>query len=124
MNQVVKIDLTKVNGAAVVNLKGKTSTKRCVVIPIEDAGLYEGVKGVYLDLIAFEMREPKNGSTHLLKRSVPKEKRDAMTPEERASQPILGTLSPMGGAPAPLQQAPAVEAGIQQDGVDITDLPF
>ena len=66
-NFSIKADLLKVKGAFVTNLKGKTSTKRCLVIPIDESGMYLGEKGCYLNLTAFEMREERYGDTHVLK---------------------------------------------------------
>ena len=72
-NYSIKADLLKVKGAFVTNLKGKTSTKRCLVIPIDESGMYLGEKGVYLNLTAIEMREERYGDTHVLKQSLPKD---------------------------------------------------
>ena len=52
-NFSIKADLLKVKGAFVTNLKGKASTKRCLVIPIDESGLFLGEKGCYLNLTAF-----------------------------------------------------------------------
>lgn len=46
----IKIDLLKLKNSFVTNLKGKAATKRCLVIPIDDSGVYLGEKGVYLNL--------------------------------------------------------------------------
>lgn len=55
-NFSIKTDLLKLKGAFVTNLKGKTATKRCLIIPVDDAGLFIGEKGVYLNLTAIEMQ--------------------------------------------------------------------
>lgn len=52
----IKIDLLKLKNSFVTNLKGKAATKRCLVIPIDDSGVYLGEKGVHLNLTAVEMR--------------------------------------------------------------------
>lgn len=67
----------------------------CLIIPIVANKLFIGEKGVYLDLVAFEKRERKEGErdTHLIKQSLSKEQREAMTEEELRSMPILGGLS-------------------------------
>ena len=41
-NFSIKTDLLKLKGAFVTNLKGKTATKRCLIIPVDDAGLFIG----------------------------------------------------------------------------------
>ena len=73
MNQSIKINLSKLQDAKLVNLTGKTETKQCLVIPIENSGLFVGEKGVYLNCSAFELHEQKYGQTHLVKLSLEKE---------------------------------------------------
>jgi hypothetical protein len=91
-NYSIKTDLLKLKGAFVTNLKGKTATKRCLIIPVDEANLYVGEKGVYLNMTAIEMREPKYSETHCVKQSLDRERYDAMTDEERNAQPILGGM--------------------------------
>jgi hypothetical protein len=80
-------------------VKGKAGEVDCLVIPIEKNRLFVGEKGIYLDLIAFEIKEPKpdRKDTHLVKQSFSKEVREAMTEEQLKSIPILGSLT-VGGA--------------------------
>ena len=82
-NYSIKTDLLKLKGAFVTNLRGKTATKRCLIIPVDEAGLFVGEKGVYLNLTAIEMQNPKFSETHCVKVSLDKERYDAMTEEER-----------------------------------------
>ena len=91
-NYGIKLDLLKVQGAFLTNIKGRTQTKRCLVIPIDDSGMYLGQKGLYLDLTAIELREPQYQDTHCIKQSVPKERFEQMTDEEKQQQPILGGM--------------------------------
>lgn len=91
-NYSIKADLLKLKGAFVTNLKGKTATKRCLCIPIDDSGLFLGEKGCYLNMVALAMREPKFGDSHCVKVSLDKAVMDAMTEEERNAVPILGGL--------------------------------
>lgn len=91
-NYSIKTDLLKLKGVFVTNLKGKTATKRCLIIPVDEANLYVGEKGVYLNMTAIEMREPKYSETHCVKQSLDRERYDAMTDEERNAQPILGGM--------------------------------
>lgn len=88
-----KIDLTKIPGAFVRELKGSTATKKCVIIPEGGLGLTVGEKGFYLDLAVFERKTPGTyGDTHFMKVSITKELRDAMTEEQRNAIPIIGNL--------------------------------
>ena len=51
----LRIDLLKLNGAFLRNLTGKTATKRCIIIPVDDNdAMYIGEKGCYLNVAAFE----------------------------------------------------------------------
>ena len=122
MNYSIKIDLLKVKNAFVRNITGKESTKRCIIIPIDgNVDLFEGEKGVYLNVTAFELREPKDYQSHLLKVSLPKEAFAAMSDEEKKNQPILGGMKQF--IPAPVEHAPVGSATMEPgDGTD--DLPF
>lgn len=66
-NYSIKADLLKVKGAFVKDLKGRTgAVKRCLIIPIEDSGMFLGEKGCYLNMTAIEMREARYNSTPIL----------------------------------------------------------
>lgn len=89
----IRIDLLKVRGAFMRNLKGQTATKRCLIIPVDDCdGVFLGEKGCYLNLTAIEMQNPQFNDTHCIKPDIPKEQREAMTTEEQRAIPILGGL--------------------------------
>lgn len=90
-NLSIKIDLAKLNGAFIKEIAGRTETKNCLVIPINDASLFQGQKGIYLDLLAREMKDSRYGDTHIVKQNLPKEKYQALTEDERRNQPILGS---------------------------------
>ena len=121
-NFSISIDLLKIQGAFLRNLKGKTATKKCIIIPVEEhQGLYVGEKGCYLNLTAIEMREPKDRDTHCIKPNLPKDEREAMTEEEQRALPILGGLHAI--------EAHQQEVGGQVDASSIIDtseddLPF
>jgi len=121
-NFSISIDLLKIQGAFLRNLKGKTATKKCIIIPVEEhQGLYVGEKGCYLNLTAIEMREPKYRDTHCIKPNLPKDEREAMTEEEQRALPILGGLHAI--------EAHQQEVGGQVDASQIIDtseddLPF
>lgn len=91
-NFIIKLDLQKIQGAFVTNLQGKSATKTCICIPIEDAGLFLGKQGCYLDLTAIELREPKYDDTHCIKQQVSKDRYQQMTDEQRKAMPIIGGL--------------------------------
>lgn len=91
-NYNIKTDLLKIAGAFMTNLKGKTATKHCLIIPVDEAGLYVGEKGVYLNMIAIEMREARFGDTHCIKQSLDKAVYEKLTDEQRNAIPILGGM--------------------------------
>lgn len=88
----IKTDLLKLKGAFVTNIKGKTATKQCLCIPIQESGLFLGKQGCYLNLTAIEMQNPKFEDTHCIKVSFDKEVYERMSQEERNAQPIVGGL--------------------------------
>lgn len=91
-NYSIKTDLLKLQGAFVTNIKGKTTTKQCLCIPIDESGLFLGEKGCYLNMTAIEMQNPQYSDTHCIKVSHDREVYERMTDEERAAQPIIGGL--------------------------------
>lgn len=94
-NYSIRTDLLKLQGAFVTNIKGKTATKRCLCVPIDDSGLFLGEKGCYLSMTAIEMQNPQYGETHCIKVSYDKEVYERMSDEERSALPIIGGLHPL-----------------------------
>lgn len=100
-------------------LTGKTGPVECLVIPIANNSLFVGEKGVYLDLIAFELKNKEEGKdTHLIKQSLPKEVRENMSKEELDSMPIIGNLRITAGG----QERDSVSSMEVQE--EESDLPF
>lgn len=98
---------------------------KCLIIPIAENKLYEGEKGVYLDITGHEIKERKNDSkdTHLLKQSFTKEVYEAMSDEEKQSYPILGNVIVWGrqeATPVQSQELQSTEINLS----DADDLPF
>lgn len=116
----IRLDLLRLQGAFTRNLKGKTATKRCLIIPIDDnPGMFLGEKGCYLNAVANETQNNQYGDTHIVKPDLPKEVRERMTEDERHNQPILGNMRPMqpqGGTVSGTMQA--------SDFTDENDMPF
>lgn len=128
-NYGIKINALKFQNAGVLNIKGRTGTKRCLVVPIEDNHLFESVnedgspKAVYLDLNAFALREAKYEQTHLIKQSLPKEIRESMTKEQLDAMPILGGMKPLVN-PSSANAATTSNVPFAQSTEDDSDLPF
>lgn len=121
-NYSIKTDLLKLKGAFVTNLRGKTATKRCLIIPVDEAGLFVGEKGVYLNLTAIEMQNPKFSETHCVKVSLDKERYDAMTEEERQAQPIIGGMKQLECKQSEMTVTGQIDGS--QAFEDENDLPF
>ena len=113
-NYNLRIALTKIKGAKVMEIEGKTCKKLCVVIPIdnEDGTVQDAYEGkvdglptmkplddVQLNLTAFEFREKKYGQTHGIKASFSKKRIERMSEEELRSMPFVGNMKPW-SAPA------------------------
>ena len=95
-NYNIKLDLSKLNKVAVTDVQGRSGRVKCVVIPIEDNGVFVSDKtgSIYLDFSAYERKEESYGQTHIIKPRVGGAKWKAMTEEERKNIPICGSLSP------------------------------
>ena len=121
-NFSIKVNLLKLTGAFLINFKGNTTTKRCVVIPIDDSNLFLGEKGLYLDLSALELNEPKYQESHCIKQSLPQEVFEKMSEEERKATPIIGGMRVM----EKKQTAIAIDTTYDASAAveDPTDLPF
>lgn len=96
-----KLNLLKFKNACIVSVKGKTTTKRGIFIPIEDNNMFISAdeemkpKGAYVDFIAFENAETgRYGDTHSIRQSVAKEVRDRMSEAEKNAIPFLGNMKP------------------------------
>ena len=101
--------------------KGKSGMVKGIFIPIEANTLFEGKEGaVYLDLVAFEMKEKKDYATHIVKQNFSKEVREKMSDEEKSAQPILGNLNADSGAPREANNNPEPGAVFTPE----KDLPF
>ena len=111
----LNIMLTKLKGAKVMDIEGKTCTKRCVVIPIDNedgtvVDSYEGkidgvtpttkfLNDVQLHLSAFEFKEKRFGQSHGLKACFSKKRLESMSEEEIRSMPFVGHMKPWSSRP-------------------------
>lgn len=96
-----KLNLLKLKRAGIMQIQGRTGVLRCLVIPVEDNNIFVTTdennhpKAAYIDLTAWELKNPKYDDTHMIKQSLPKEVREKMTDEEKKAIPILGGLKPV-----------------------------
>lgn len=96
-----KLNLLKLKRAGIMQIQGRTGVLRCLVIPVEDNNIFVTTdennhpKAAYIDLTAWELKNPKYDETHMIKQSLPKEVREKMIDEEKKAIPILGGLKPV-----------------------------
>ncbi len=88
-----KLNLLQLHAVKKV-MPGQLGPVECLVIPIAKNNLFVGDKGVYLDLIGFEIENKKGDSkdTHLVKQSLNKDIREKMTKEQLEAMPIIGNF--------------------------------
>lgn len=94
-NDMITLNLNLGNLKSTIRtLKGKSGDVECIIIPINENNLFKGQKGVYLKVVAFELKEKKDGrkDTHLLKQSFTVEEIEKMTEEQKNAIPLLGGL--------------------------------
>jgi len=116
-----KIDLTQLIHVTQMQKAKKGKEVEVLVIPIEANNLFKGKDGnIYMDIIAFELKEEKEWSTHLVKQSLSKDVRAKMSKDEINDMPILGNLKVgiggEGAAPKSASGGDTLEAS--------DDLPF
>lgn len=117
-NISIKLNLLQLI-CSVKKMQAKSGLIDCLVIPIDQNHLFKGEKGIYLDIMAFEIKNKKGDSkdTHLLKQSLPKEDYEALTDEEKKEIPIIGNAIVWGYSEQEPKSSPAA---IDED----SDLPF
>lgn len=121
-NISAKINLRQLQSTVRV-MKTKSGDIECMIIPIVGNNLVKGEKGVYLDLIGFELKEKigDRKDTHLVKQSLPKEVIEKMTDEQKHAMPILGNMVLWGfQEPAPNN----IDVGEMASEESGDDLPF
>lgn len=116
----LKLNLTQLKHARMKTTKGV----ECIVIPIVENYLFIGEKGIYLDIVGFEVKNPQPGKdTHLLKQSFSKEKLATFTDEQKKSLPIIGNARISTGSFTHSEPEPNdLNSGTVADGID--GLPF
>ncbi len=124
-NLLISVQLTRLNRVGRITLKDRNgSSIDCLAIPIGINNLSVADNNeIYLNMVAWESDKLKNGQTHLLKQSLPKELVDRMSDEEKKSMPILGSVKPMKSEPRPLEVY-EVPASASAEPAPADDLPF
>lgn len=121
-NYGIRVNLQNLQNAFLRKFAGKTATKTCICLPIEDnPSLFLGEKGCYLNLTAYAQENPQYGNSHFVRGDIPRELYEQMTEEQRKSFAILGNMKPI----LPKQQQ--VSATTSMDSPEDQpqdDLPF
>ena len=113
----VKINLALMNGVKLVT--SKKDNEKYVYIPLSDNYIFEGRKGLYLDLTAYSY-DGKYGESHFLKNRIPKDVYEKMSEDDKKNTPIIGSLSPL-----EINNGIAEKADYQDfDEVSNEDAPF
>ena len=89
-NFSVKINLALMNG--VKTITSKKTNEKYVCIPLSDNYIFEGRKGLYLNLTAYSY-DGKFGETHFLKNRIPKDVYEKMSDEDKRNTKIIGSMS-------------------------------
>lgn len=119
MRYFVNVELNKFKNSFVADIKGKTATKKCICIPIEDNDIYCGDKTITASMVAYE--SDRFGHSHSLRQSVSAERLEKMSDDERKAIPYLGHMKIM-SAEVLNKSVPVDGADIQPEGGE--DLPF
>lgn len=78
--------------------------------------------GIYLNIVAFDMKDPKDWATHIVKQALKKDERDAMSDEEKQAMPILGNIKV--GDSLPQAANNNLADGQEFDGDSDDEVPF
>lgn len=89
-NFSVKINLALLNN--VKTITSKKNNEKYVCIPLSDNYIFEGRKGLYLDLTAYSY-EGKFGESHFIKNRIPKDVYEKMSDEDKKNTTIIGSMS-------------------------------
>lgn len=88
----LKINLALMNGVKIIT--SKKNNEKFVCIPLSDNYIFEGKKGLYLDLTAYSY-DGRFGESHFLKNRIPKDIYEKMSDEDKKNTPIIGSMSPL-----------------------------
>lgn len=88
----VKINLALMNN--VKTITSKNNNEKYICIPLSENYIFEGKKGLYLDLTAYSY-DGKFGESHFLKNRIPKDVYEKMSDDDKKNTPIIGSMSPL-----------------------------
>ena len=86
MNYNIKLDLMKLPGA--------TTDGKAVTLPIYGDVIERSGDEVHLNLVAFELRRPGAGQSHLIKTKLNDDTMKTLTEEQYRRIPFIGNMKP------------------------------
>lgn len=104
-NLLISVQLTRLNRVGRITLNDRNGNKvDCLAIPIELNNLsVSNSNEIYLNLVGWESDKLKDGQTHLLKQSLPKEIVERMSEDDKKNMPIMGNVAPMKKKETPME---------------------
>lgn len=91
----IRINLRAFAGAFRTRLKGLSSEKEFVCIPVDDNDIFVGKSGDYVNLIGVRVNNLRDGKTHLIKPRFSPEKYRNMEMSEKKNIPVVGDIAPV-----------------------------
>lgn len=88
MNYNLKINLSKLRKVRYMTVEGE----QFICIPTKPNFVFNGQKGFYLELTAFELTDKRYGESHMIKLNIPQDEYSKLTDEQKNKLPILGSL--------------------------------
>ena len=92
MNFNLKLNLSKLRKVKYL----QKDEEQYICIPVKANQIFNGQKGFYLELTAFELKDRKYNDSHLVKLSVQKKVLESLSEEQKQQLPIIGSLSEFG----------------------------
>lgn len=127
MNYTAKLDISKITGAFACKIQGQNTTKNCICIPTDAAGVFVGQKGIYIDLRIVELSEDRRRfeDTHIIRQSFPKDLYETLSEEDKRNIPPLGGMKPINITVTQIQPATKEASDDKQyQAKEDSNLPF
>ena len=131
--KIVQLNLAKLRGFTIRDIKGRSGPIRCAIIPLGmNPWIYVPEDGTYaiIDLVENKLKEPDRfGHSSILKAYPKKSVMENMSEEERFRLPILGNCSFVTSKKYGRPSSPEPRKSDMPDGIssvleDDDDLPF
>jgi len=116
----IKIDITKLQGALVMDVQGRREKRQCLVITTDH--FYKGKDGaLYLNFTGYEDESRSYGRIYSLKQNLSKEEYDRLKAEGKQT-PYVGDIKEWPTSAEQSAPAPSPSAYYDEDDDDMPDL--